>query len=106
MGRQKDEKRTFKTIRPRKGQAKSRVAVGIPPHGSHRSGLARLRHPARHVTVSLRLETPAHPATAVRRLVTDRGTAATKTAHAASDATATSATDTRLRSESVAGYSC
>src|SRR5438270_13831348 len=41
-----------------------RVAVGITPHGSHRSGLAQLRHPARQVTGSLRAVTPAGTAEA------------------------------------------
>ena len=41
-----------------------RVAVGIAPHGSHRSGLAQLRHPARQVTGSLRTASRAWEAVA------------------------------------------
>ena len=34
---------------------------GLLPRGSHRSGLAQLRHPARHVMLSLRGGTPSGP---------------------------------------------
>ena len=37
-----------------------RVAVGVASQGSHRSGRAQLRHPARQVTGSLRTVTPGH----------------------------------------------
>ncbi len=45
-----------------------RVAVGITPHGSHRSGLAPLRHPARQVTGSLHAVTPTRAVAAAELL--------------------------------------
>jgi len=45
-------------------EAKGRVGEGVTSLPSHRSGLARLRHPARQITDSLRTATPTHTATA------------------------------------------
>ena len=54
----------FLTISLRFPRAEGRVASGVTPRGSHRSGLARLRHTARQITDSLRTVTPTRTATA------------------------------------------
>ena len=52
---------SYPTGRVGPGRNRAGSPWAIAPRGSHRSGLARLRHPARHVTQALRGGTPSGP---------------------------------------------
>src|SRR6516164_3121787 len=80
-----------------------RVGEGVASLPSHRSGRARLRHPARRITGSQRTGALGPQAKAARTAAAVRSAAPTTTAHGGDAATAISATDGSPRTESDSG---
>ena len=82
---------------------KGRVGEGVASLPSHRSGRARLRHPARRITGSQRTGALGPQAKAARTAAAVRSAAPTTTAHGGDAATAISATNGSPRTESDSG---
>ena len=83
-------------------RAISRVALGVAPQSSHRSGRAPFGHPARQVTGSLRAARPRHTEPEVGGTEGTHKSASSSNDRSGAGGRATSATDRAPRSESAA----